>query len=121
MRLSNVTIWTSDPAALRNWYSKYLNFSVDHESERFVLLTDDHGGSIAFHAGEPLATPERIQLHIEVDDVDAEYARLTSEGIQFEGAPSDRPWGVRSAATRDPAGHSVELTGPVASRPTEGQ
>lgn len=109
MRLSNVTIWTPDPAQARDWYAKHFGFAVVEDTGRFVLLDDGHGSSIAFHAGE-MADPGRVQFHIEVDDIDAEYARLASEGLDFEGPPADRPWGVRSTATTDPAGHSVELT-----------
>jgi catechol 2,3-dioxygenase-like lactoylglutathione lyase family enzyme len=75
-----------------------------------VLLQGDGGAAIAFHVGEPLATPDRVQFHLAVHDVDKEYERLRDEGVSFDERPTDRPWGVRSAAMRDPGGHSVELT-----------
>jgi catechol 2,3-dioxygenase-like lactoylglutathione lyase family enzyme len=67
---------------------------------------------IGFHVGEPVATPERVQFHAEVDDVDAVVERLTAQGVVFDEPPADRPWGVRSASCTDPAGHSVEFTTP---------
>ncbi len=110
MRLANVTVWTRDPHALRDWYQRHLRLRALEETPRFVLLQGEGGATLAFHVGEPLANPHRVQFHLEVDDIDEEYERLLGEGVQFDEPPTDRPWGVRSAATRDPAGHSVELT-----------
>ena len=59
-----------------------------------------------------VATPEsgtRLQLTIEVDDVDAMCAELASRGVRLLNGPMDRPWGVRTASFRDPAGHIWEI------------
>ena len=113
MRFTTVTVWISDPSVLRDWYTTHFGMTVVEETPRFVLLRSDGGAAIGFHVGEPVATPGRIQFHLEVGDVDEEYRRLSEQGVAFEGPPVDRPWGVRSTATSDPAGHSVELTMPI--------
>jgi catechol 2,3-dioxygenase-like lactoylglutathione lyase family enzyme len=51
----------------------------------------------------------RLQLTVEVDDVDAVCARLRDRGVELLNGPVDRPWGVRTAAFRDPAGHVWEV------------
>lgn len=51
----------------------------------------------------------RLQLTIEVDDVDAVCAELTSRGVKLLNGPLDRPWGIRTASFRDPAGHIWEI------------
>jgi lactoylglutathione lyase len=51
----------------------------------------------------------RMQLTINVDDVDAACARLAERGVELLNGPIDRPWGVRTAAFRDPAGHVWEV------------
>ncbi len=59
-----------------------------------------------------VASPEagaRLQLTIEVDDVDAMCAELISRGVQLLNGPMDRPWGVRTASFRDPGGHIWEI------------
>ena len=59
-----------------------------------------------------VATPEsgtRLQLTIEVDDVDAMCAELATRGVRLLNGPIDRPWGVRTASFRDPAGHIWEI------------
>lgn len=51
----------------------------------------------------------RFQLTIPVADVDALYAELTGRGVKFLNGPMDRPWGIRTAAFADPAGHIWEI------------
>ena len=51
----------------------------------------------------------RLQLTVEVDDVDAMCVELTSRGVDLLNGPIDRPWGVRTASFRDPGGHIWEI------------
>ena len=51
----------------------------------------------------------RLQLTIEVDDVDATCAELTRRGVKLLNGPMDRPWGIRTASFRDPGGHIWEI------------
>ena len=67
----------------------------------------------------PTARPDagtRAQLTLTVDDVDARCAELESRGVQLLNGPMDRPWGVRTAALADPAGHVWELAQPIAGK-----
>ena len=53
-----------------------------------------------------------IMLEFEVEDVDAEYARLRSMAhlaIQFVMPPTDLPWGNRSIYFRDPDGNLIDF------------
>ncbi|SDK82917.1 Catechol 2,3-dioxygenase [Arthrobacter sp. ov407] len=51
----------------------------------------------------------RMQFTIEVDDVDAMCAELSRRGVELLNGPIDRPWGIRTACFRDPAGHIWEI------------
>jgi catechol 2,3-dioxygenase-like lactoylglutathione lyase family enzyme len=115
MQLSSVTIWTADPRALRDWYVAHLGLEARDETPRFVMLGEPGrtGAAIAFHAGEPLSEPQRVQFHFAVDSVDDVYERLSEAGVEFDEAPSDKPWGLRTASCRDPGGHSVEFVTPL--------
>jgi catechol 2,3-dioxygenase-like lactoylglutathione lyase family enzyme len=114
VRFSLVTVFVEDPAALRDWYTGTLGLTVSSETPRFVQLADQTGRPcVAFHVGEPIGHAEHVQLHFEVDDVDAEYERLRATNVSFDEAPEDKPWGWRVAALRDPAGHTVELVHPI--------
>lgn len=114
MQFSSVTIWTRNPQALRDWYVTHLGLQVRNETPRFVMLAEGKGGAaIAFHVGEPLSEPQRVQFHFTVEDVDATHERLAKAGVNFEEKPSNKPWGLRTASCRDPGGHSVEFIMPI--------
>lgn len=51
----------------------------------------------------------RFQFTLTVDDVDATCDRLRANGVELLNGPIDRPWGVRTAAFRDPAGNIWEI------------
>jgi uncharacterized glyoxalase superfamily protein PhnB len=51
----------------------------------------------------------RVQLTLEVDDVDATCAELGKRGVTLLNGPMDRPWGIRTASFRDPGGHIWEI------------
>ena len=51
----------------------------------------------------------RMQFTITVDDVDATCAELSRRGVGLLNGPIDRPWGIRPACFRDPAGHIWEI------------
>jgi catechol 2,3-dioxygenase-like lactoylglutathione lyase family enzyme len=114
VRFSLVTVFVEDPSSLRDWYTGHLGLTVSSETPRFVQLADNTGRPcVAFHVGEPLGHPAQVQVHFEVDDVDGEYERLRADGVEFQEPPEDKPWGWRVAATRDPAGHTVEIVKPL--------
>ena len=46
-----------------------------------------------------------VQLHVQVDDVDALCARARSAGAQITREPEDQPYGERSFSATDPEGH----------------
>jgi catechol 2,3-dioxygenase-like lactoylglutathione lyase family enzyme len=72
------------------------------------------GGALAIFARDEQAETLGLQLPgdgalvvLEVDDVDAEVARL---GDRVIAGPTDRPdWGGRVASLRDPSGNPIEL------------
>jgi catechol 2,3-dioxygenase-like lactoylglutathione lyase family enzyme len=56
----------------------------------------------------------RFQFTLEVDDVDRMCAELTSRGVELLNGPMDRPWGIRTAAFKDPGGHIWEIARQIA-------
>ncbi|SEQ61439.1 Uncharacterized conserved protein PhnB, glyoxalase superfamily [Devosia sp. YR412] len=57
----------------------------------------------------PAAAGVRMMLTIKVTDVDATCEQLKSLGVSLLNGPIDRPWGRRTAAFADPAGHVWEV------------
>ena len=48
-------------------------------------------------------------LQFYVKDVDALYAELKAQGVQFNGEVRDEPWGGRVVTVRDPDGNLFDL------------
>ncbi len=120
-----VTLLTEDLAACSAFYADVLGLRqvhADDDSTAFRL------GSLVVNVLRVEAGPEvldpapvgardagvRALYTIGVDDADAACARFTARGAVLDNGPIDRPWGVRTAVLRDPAGHAWEISGPVA-------
>ncbi|MGH9410709.1 MAG: VOC family protein [Vicinamibacterales bacterium] len=60
------------------------------------------------------AEQDTAALILTVDDVDAEYARLTAKGARFIAPPQNQDaWGIRAAHLRDPDGNLIEIFSPL--------
>ncbi len=118
-RVSAITLFVEDPRRSKSFYE---NLGVP------VLFEDDESVAFRFEntivnllqraAAPELIDPARVadadsgsgfQLTLGVDDVDEACAQLASRGVELLNGPSDRPWGVRTAAFADPDGHVWEL------------
>jgi catechol 2,3-dioxygenase-like lactoylglutathione lyase family enzyme len=56
-----------------------------------------------------LEAGSRMVFTIQVEDVDAMCAELKARSVKLLNGPMDRPWGIRTASFRDPAGHIWEI------------
>jgi catechol 2,3-dioxygenase-like lactoylglutathione lyase family enzyme len=115
-----ITLFVEDLAATKQFYQDVFGLPVHYEDDESAVF--DFGNTLinllrttAAHeliapavVGGPDA-PARLQLTINVDDVDAICAELTARGVELLNGPMDRPWGIRTAAFRDPAGHIWEI------------
>lgn len=115
-----ITLFVEDLAATKQFYLEVFG--------RPVMFEDDASAAFGFGTTvinllsttaapeliepAPVAPPEagaRMQLSVEVDDVDATCAELAARGVELLNGPMDRPWGIRTASFRDPAGHIWEI------------
>jgi catechol 2,3-dioxygenase-like lactoylglutathione lyase family enzyme len=67
--------------------------------------------------GHPGAVPESlrvppvgVELVLEVDDLDAEHARIVATGWPLRDQLADRPWGLRDLRLLDPDGYYWRIT-----------
>ncbi len=72
------------------------------------------GDGTALH-GRPMrpATGHRMELCLDVEDVDAALGELQGLGLVVAMAPVDQPWGERAAYVEDPDGNLVMLVAPT--------
>jgi len=115
-----ITLFVEDLEAATQFYREVFGLPVAFEDDDSAVF--NFGNTLvnllrATAAGEliePAAVARRevgsrLQLTIEVDDVDAMCAELVSRGVQLLNGPMDRPWGVRTASFSDPGGHIWEI------------
>jgi predicted enzyme related to lactoylglutathione lyase len=54
-----------------------------------------------------------IPIVFKVNDVDAEYERIKTLGVEFIMLPTTHPWGARSFWFRDPDGNIIDFKSEV--------
>ncbi|HEX5014133.1 MAG TPA: VOC family protein [Candidatus Limnocylindrales bacterium] len=115
-----ITLFTEDLVGMKAFYERVFGLPVHFEDPSSAVFK--FGGTLVNvldirEAGE-LIEPARVggpdagarmQFTINVEDVDATCAELARRGVALLNGPIDRPWGVRTAAFKDPAGNVWEI------------
>ena len=118
--ISTITLFVEDLPTTKAFYVDVFGLPVIYEDADSAVFRFGVQQVNLLQAGaapeliEPVAVapPEagtRALLTITVDDVDAMCAELARRGVELLNGPIDRPWGVRTAAFRDPGGHVWEI------------
>ena len=118
--ISAITVFTEDLEATKRFYGEVFGLPVHYEDDASAVFNFGNTLINLLKASEardliapaPVASPEagaRVQFTIEVDDVDGICAELAKRGVELLNGPMDRPWGIRTAAFRDPGGHIWEI------------
>ena len=115
-----ITLFVEDLPAARQFYRDVFGLPVTFEDDDSAVF--DFGNTIInllrTTAARELIEPavvaprdagSRVQLTVEVDDVDAMCAELARRGVELLNGPMDRPWGIRTASFIDPGGHIWEI------------
>ena len=108
MRLGEVSLCTNDVGRLADFYKSVLG--VDNQSNDAVhqfILSEETALTIYNDGSVKNNDNQNICLAFTVDDVDAEYERLSALGVEIIEAPQTRPWGARNMHVRDPDGNHI--------------
>jgi predicted enzyme related to lactoylglutathione lyase len=102
---------TTEVDSCREYYITYFAAKAVFDCGWYVILKIDQDGSeICFiqpQENMPVFAGKGVMLNFNVDDVDAEYSRLTKAGLQIAMPLEDHPWGDRGFSVVDPIGNSV--------------
>ncbi len=112
--LSYITLWVERFDECLVFYRDQLGLPLEWAEENFAQFATQ-GARLYLHRlglSQPLR-PDSIEMHFEVQDVDAAYQALKQQGIHFSQTPANMPWGTRMAACRDPEGFNIEIVGPL--------
>lgn len=120
MKFASTRIVTEDVAALAAFYQRITGVApvgnedfVEVRTAGAVLAICSRRSFDRDNAAAAVAGANRsVILEFEVEDVDAERARLGPEAIEWVLEPTTQPWGNRSALLRDPDGNLVNLYTP---------
>jgi catechol 2,3-dioxygenase-like lactoylglutathione lyase family enzyme len=118
--ISAITLFVEDVAASKAFYRAAFGLSVVYEDDASavfnfgntlinLLAASEAVELIAPASVAPREAGSRAQFTINVDDVNATCAELEGRGVTLLNGPMDRPWGIRTAAFRDPDGHVWEI------------
>ena len=115
-----ITLFVEDFEAAKRFYREVFGLPIAFEDDASAVF--DFGNTIinllTATAARELIEPavvasrgagSRLQLTIQVDDVDAMCAELAARGVELLNGPMDRPWGIRTASFSDPGGHIWEI------------
>ena len=115
-----ITLFVEDLEAATQFYREVFGLPLKFEDDDSAVF--DFGNTIInllrTTAARELIEPavvasreggSRLQLTIQVDDVDATSAKLATRGVELLNGPMNRPWGVRTASFSDPGGHIWEI------------
>jgi catechol 2,3-dioxygenase-like lactoylglutathione lyase family enzyme len=114
-----ITLFVEDLDAARTFYRDVFASEVIYEDKDSVVLKF---GNLMINLLKAEAAPELIEpapvaspnagsrflLTINVADVNVVCVELARRGVKLLNGPIDRPWGRRTAAFADPAGHIWE-------------
>lgn len=121
--ITAITLFVDDLDAAKAFYLRAFGEPVANEDDDSVLFTfgSTYVNLLRTSASGDVIEPERVgrpdsgaraMYTLTVDDCDAICATLRERGVELLNGPIDRPWGVRTAAFRDPAGHVWEIAAP---------
>lgn len=118
----SVRYLVDDVAACVDFYTRHFGFAVGIQSPAFADVTRAGLRLLlsgpASSAGRAMSDGERPspggwnRIHLIVDDVEAEVARLSAEGVPFRNEIVRGPGGSQVLAL-DPSGNLVELFQPA--------
>ncbi|MDA8078898.1 MAG: VOC family protein [Nitrospiraceae bacterium] len=92
----------------REFYVKHFGAQVTFDCGWYINLKFGNASStlqfMAPQQGQTSCNQSGLMYNFSVPDVDAEYNRLTAEGLQPVMPLDDHPWGDRGFAVQDPNG-----------------
>jgi catechol 2,3-dioxygenase-like lactoylglutathione lyase family enzyme len=119
----NVRYLVDDVARCVDYYTRHFGFTVGISSPAFADVTRGNLRLLLSgpqsSAGRAMTDGERPgpggwnRIHLIVDDLDREIARLAEEGVKFRNEVVKGPGGAQVLAL-DPSGNLIELFQPAA-------
>ena len=111
--LNFVMLHVPDIEQARTFYTEKLGMVVEDQQPGFVQFKQNAGMGAIFALDEQagVSPHQGVELWWMVDNADATYATLVSNGVGTVSQPADQPFG-RAFTLKDPAGNSINMFQP---------
>jgi len=118
--LECITLFVEDLAASKKFYLEIFALKIIYEDPvsavfklenvmiNLLQISEAPGLIVPARVADRNAG-QRLMFTVRVPNVDEVCNKLKTFGVQLLNGPQDRPWGRRTAAFADPAGHIWEL------------
>jgi catechol 2,3-dioxygenase-like lactoylglutathione lyase family enzyme len=124
LRFTGICLITPDVPRLSAFYAAVLGVPATGDATFAQLEAGGASLSMFAEAGMERMAPGSLAgagrgaftIEVEVDDVDAEVARLRPLGVTVVKPPTTQTWGRRSVWLRDPDGNVVNLDATMPAR-----
>jgi catechol 2,3-dioxygenase-like lactoylglutathione lyase family enzyme len=119
MKFHSTVIFVKEIGQSRDFYTRYLDFSVEHDFGKNVILSngltiweipDNH---IISNQLETRKESTRFELYFESEDIDTKCKLLEKAGVKFLHKIHEEPWGQRTFRFFDPDDHLIEVGEPL--------
>ena len=118
--LECITLFVEDLAGSKRFYLEIFDPKIVYEDPVSVIFKlesvminllriSEAPGLIVPAKVADSSAGQRLMFTVRVPNVDEVCGKLKTLGVQLLNGPQDRPWGRRTAAFADPAGHVWEL------------
>ena len=114
MKFGIMMLYVRDMQKTRAFYENVVGLPIIEEQsdENFVVFRPSEGTLIALEdikvVKNPTSQPGSFELGLEVDDVDAIWAKWKTQGVEMVDEPAEMPFG-RAFLARDPEGHYLTV------------
>jgi uncharacterized glyoxalase superfamily protein PhnB len=117
MKFAGICLVTENVPALVHYYKRLFGGEAQGDDTHSALVIGDLALAIFSRAGMEQMAPGsmrnvgagRVTIAFEVEDVDAEFHRLSHMGIELIKPVQTHPWGARAFWFRDLDGNIIDL------------
>ena len=119
MKFHSTVIFVREVGKSKDFYTRYLDFSVEHDFGKNVILNngltiweilDNH---IISKQLDTRKESSRFELYFESEDIDTKCNLLEKAGVKFLHKIHEEPWGQRTFRFFDPDNHLIEIGEPL--------
>jgi catechol 2,3-dioxygenase-like lactoylglutathione lyase family enzyme len=94
----------ADLARSKNFYAETLGWKLNTDEKEVAGFAFGNAYLVLYGTGKKISAGSSMYVEVQVDDVNAEHARLKGLGVEVTD-PVDQHWGERNFSFHDPDGH----------------